>query len=254
MKAVIEKLEAVPEALRGEYKQDEAGRFVLTVEPAEGYTLENTAGLKNALADEKTARREAAKRSQALEAEQEKLSRKLESLQGVTPENVQKRIEEVRQAVAESSAKEIAARDARLMDKDRQIEDYLVGGEITREVAKADGNIELLMPHVRGRVRLVDAEGGRKQVEVLAHNGKPLYKSDGTPGTIADIIPEFVQRFPGAFKASGATGSGAQGSAGHAIAGNTMKLEAFEQLSPAQQSAFLLDATGKPKPDIKLIE
>jgi hypothetical protein len=240
MKAVIEKLEAVPEALRGEYRQDEAGRFVLNVEPAEGYTLENTAGLKNALADEKTARREAAKRAQALEAEQEKLSRKLESLQGVTPENVQKRIEEVRQAVAESSAKEIAARDARLMEKDRQIEDYLVGGEITREVAKADGNIELLMPHVRGRVRLVDADGGKKAVEVLAQNGKPLYKSDGTPGTIADIIPEFVQRFPGAFKASGATGSGAQGSATGSAGGRKVSQDEYDKMDGKSRHAFVL--------------
>src|SRR4051794_27617528 len=48
LKAIVETIDSVPEAVRGLYKEAE-GKFILDVESVEGYALEDVSGLKSTL-------------------------------------------------------------------------------------------------------------------------------------------------------------------------------------------------------------
>lgn len=50
---IVEKIDAIPEPLRPFYKQQDGGKFVLSVKQSEGYALENVAGLRATLQDQK---------------------------------------------------------------------------------------------------------------------------------------------------------------------------------------------------------
>ena len=52
LKAIVDSLDSVPEAIRGEYTQKD-GKFFLSVEAVDGFELDDVTGLKNSLSSER---------------------------------------------------------------------------------------------------------------------------------------------------------------------------------------------------------
>lgn len=101
-----------------------------------------------------------------------------------------------------------------LQQRTGQLHDYIVRNEALSAIAKADGITELLLPHVRGRLKLHE-EDGKFSVQVVDSDGNPRIGSGkGEPMTLDQLLTEMKETevFAPAFRGSRATGGGANGS------------------------------------------
>lgn len=202
LKAVVDGIAALPEGLREHYREDEGGRYVLNVEPAEGYSLENIDGLKSALAKERTAR--------------ERIETALKRFEGFDPAAeadriASERIRTLEEETALKHSREIEEAETRVKRLTREMERTLVEAAAVRAVAEARGAVDLLMPHIRGHTRLDEARDGTLKVVVVDDHGHPRLRDDrGTPMDIGDLVAEMrlSKTFSRAFEGSGASGSG----------------------------------------------
>ena len=219
LKAKIDTLDKLPEALHDLYEKQDDGTFSLI--PPEGFvaadSVEDTGGLKSALTKEREAARAAAQKVKALESK----------LAGVDPDKYKelldkeadaetKRLEQAGewtkmkdQMIQQHTADVQKERDnsARLM---RQLESVQIDSKIVEALSKAGGNVELLKPHVRSRLLLNTDDFS---TTVLDTDGKtPKVDGNGNPVTIDDLISEMRKSdiFSGGFKASEQSGSGSE--------------------------------------------
>lgn len=126
----------------------------------------------------------------------------------------------------EKHAEEVAAITAKYQD-------YRLRTEAVTAIAKAGGFPELLLPHVIGRLRLDD-----DRVTVVNEQGQTRVKDKGAAFTLDDLVAEFraSDTFSVAFRASGASGSGAGGTA-RGVNTSTMTRSAFNALPAAERVA-----------------
>ena len=218
LKAMIQKVEDVPEALRGFYTEGEDGKVHLE---AEG--IEDVSGLKSALEAERKERR--------------KHERALAAFKDVDPEKYQALIKESEdreagkakaagdwekreQQLIEKHNKELKTRDDALIAANRTIERTLVDGEATRAIAAAKGSPRLLLPEIKQRVKVLKGDDGDYVLRVVDADGTPrIGKVEGgkaAPMTIAELVAELREdaELARAFDGSGASGSGAAKSEG----------------------------------------
>lgn len=115
-------------------------------------------------------------------------------------------------AAADKKAADAEAR-ANAADKAR-IDDDLTRA-LTEELAKKKGNVDLLLPMLRGRVRgEIDPDTGKVIRKALAANGDELLSDAGAPGTIGDLVESLRrdEKFGIAFEGEGGgSGSGTGG-------------------------------------------
>lgn len=107
--------------------------------------------------------------------------------------------------------KEKATLEAKIESLNKSVTENVLKAQITDAIAKADGSTLLLSPHVASRTKLDE----NYHPVVVDDSGNVRVKADGIPMAISDLIAEMkldVANFGGAFKASGATGAGSQGS------------------------------------------
>lgn len=235
LKLIVDSLDSVPEPLRPMYSED-GGKFRLQLD---GY--EDPAGLKSALDKERTAARNAEKQSKAWAS------------LGKTPEEIQALLEAQRQAeedkatkngewdklraqMNEKHATELSAKDTRIGVLTKNLERRLVDADATAAIAAAKGVPELLLPHVRAAVKVIEENDGFRAVVVDA-SGTARVDGKGAPLSIADLVSEMRQSpvFGRAFEASGATGGGASGSgAGIRPGQEIFKLNPVERINAAR--------------------
>lgn len=212
--AAVEKLDTIPEAQRGFYKQD-GQRFVLDVEGAEDVFA---AGLKKnrdeLLADRKRLAAEIAKYKDVDPEEYQRLK----ALQAEADEKKQKdagAFDTLKQQLIEKHNGDMQKVNAEL-DADRNfIRETLADSVATKEIAGLQGNVKLLLPHVLREIKVErGADGKWGAVVVDAKGNARISNAKGEPMTIAELVAEFKARdeFAIAFKGSGASGSGASGS------------------------------------------
>jgi len=97
-----------------------------------------------------------------------------------------------------------------------QLEGLLVDTAIMTAIGHAKGNADLLMPHVRGHVKLFD-EDGVQVARVVDKAGNPrIAGAKGDFMTVEGLLEEFKETttFAPCFEGSRATGSGANGGNG----------------------------------------
>lgn len=228
LKALIESLDGIPEPDKAYYKQltegDQNGKFILDVESAEGFVLENVDGLRNALTSTK-AELDAAKSAvdgykglPAPKAVADKL-KKLERLEKLDPEKEADRLAEIRleTQIADLNKKhdgEVTIRDGRITTLTSQVETLLIDSEAATAIAKHKGDPELLLPFIRPRLKMEEADG-RFSVKVLNEKGDQEYairENKAVPASIEDLVARFKAnpKFGAFFAASGNAGGGAR--------------------------------------------
>lgn len=246
LKLVVDKLDEVPEALRGEYTEKD-GKFHLNVDG-----IEDNAPLKKALESERKARvaleakiktwEKSGKTpeeiadliAQASKAEEERLQNagewdKLKAQMNVKHDD----------AVKALQAK-LDAKDGEIKSMRRSLESHLIDAEATAAIAAAKGVPDLLLPHVQKLVKVVE-DNGKYTVQVVDSKGDPRVNGKGDPLSIGDLVTELkaTDVFGRAFESSGNTGSGSrQGSGGGGPQNITVKRRS-DFKSEKERAAFV---------------
>jgi hypothetical protein len=230
---LVDDLDTVPEALRDNYKPADGGKFRLDLD---GY--EDPAGLKSALDKERRAAKDASKKASAWET----LGKTPEEIQALLDAQAQaehKRLSEagefdkLKSQMLEQHKSELAKKDSETKALRNRLEQHLVDAAGVAAISAADGSAELLLPHVKAKVKVIE-EGGDYAVRVVDPSGNPRVNAQGEFLSIADLVSEMRQSdtFAPCFKAPSTTGGGAQQSNGQARGGPDLsKLSARERLN-----------------------
>jgi hypothetical protein len=211
LKAIVDSLEVVPEAVRSEYEAKD-GKFVLKVEGAEDVT-----GLK--------------KNRDEILSEKQKVAAELEKYKGLglAPEKIKELADAALKAEEEKHkaegnwdtlkttlnqqhANQLAEKETAISGLTKTVESLMVDSVAAQEFAAQKGESLLLLPHVKGHTKVVQKDG-KFIVQVLDDAGQPRISpaGNGNPMTIAELVTEMKAdtRFGRAFDGSGASGSGA---------------------------------------------
>lgn len=202
LKLKVETLDNIPEPLREMYAEADGGGYQLQVEG-----IEDTTGLKTALQKERENARKAAAQAKQWERIGKTPDEIAEMLEAQS--NPPKPTKDESAALREQFQKQLAAKDEQIGTVKKTLEKQLVDAAAVQAIAAANGIPELLLPHVKSRVRVIESEG-EYRVQVLDSNGTPLINNKGSDMTITELVSEMRQSdvFAPAFRGSGAQGSG----------------------------------------------
>lgn len=220
LKAVLteEAWQKLAKELQAEYTKDQKGRYVLAVEPVEGFSLEDVAGLKTSLGRERTTREEFERRLKDLEgldpAKAREALAKLEEMKNWSPEEkVREQVAARERALTEKYQGEVAKAQEKLTKAQAALERNLKTAAATAAIAKAKGVPELLLPHVLNRLKVVP-NGDDYGLKVLGMDGNPMvsmrqgHHGDATVEELVELLKAdatFGRAFEGAGSAGGGT-------------------------------------------------
>lgn len=252
LKAIIDSLDSIPEALRAEYKAGTAeagteGKFVLDVEGVGGFQLENVDGLKTALSSERTAHNQTKEKVKAFGDLDPKTAKdavtKIQELGTLDPKkDVDRLVEEKLNAqlgqIRDQHNGDLSKKDASIKARDALLKNTFQQEAVVKALAAAKGDVDLLLPHVlphvafdleeteqdgqvslAPRIRVVDGQGNTRIGKNLQNMG------------LEELADEFKKndKYARLFEGSGNDGTGDRrpagggGSAGKKIAEMTRK-------------------------------
>lgn len=235
-----EDLAKLPEPIRAEYKPREDGKFYLDLNKKGGYELADTGGLLSALAKERTAKEEAARRAaevskryegvdvDKLKADAQRLAEIVAKGGTVDPKEIERGLaaefERKQKALLDDHNRQLEAERTARTSLQSQLDGELLVGRATQAILEVDKGAEprFLLPEIQRRTRVVERDGHRV-VEVLDEAGQPRYKThkgEAVLVTVADLVAELKSdRVWGRAFSAPAGGSGAGPSGGHVPAG-----------------------------------
>jgi hypothetical protein len=240
----VDKLDSVPETLRGEYVEKD-GKFHLNVDG-----LPDVEGLKSALHKE----RETNKTTKALVSTFEKLGKSPAEISellaqkekeaedalkkaGNFDEVLKQHLTKAAKERAEAEAKLTGERDTALSVARKAIVDTRVSGILAKLKATPEG-MDLLVERLGKRIDL-DLSEGKEVVSIKAADGTPMVGSgkDGL-ATFDDLGKEAVKLYPSLFEGTNAGGGGKQpGQGGGKPGEKTMPRSDWDALNPYEQAA-----------------
>lgn len=231
LKAVLQNLDGVPESLRGEYKEQD-GKFYLDIDGIDDH--HGVGALKRAKDYEKENARKAKEKADQIQADLDKANSDLEDLRknGIPKGDVDR---------LEQSYKDKYAKDEKVL-KDRidglttSLEKHLLDSQAVKlatELAAKPEYVELLLPHIRNRMKLEAGEGDEHVLRVLDKDGKPSALN------MDDLKKELLghKAFAAILTGSKAAGGGANGGGGNG-GGASKKLS---EMNDAERTQFAKD-------------
>lgn len=227
LKAIVASLDDVPEGVRDYYEAGTAeheteGKFVLKVEPVDGFALENINGLKTTLGKEMSLRKSLEKQVVKYkdidpDAAREALA-KLQEMGDLDPAKDADRIADSKFQAAkaqllEKHGQELAQRDERINTLDSALDGLVRREAAVKAIAEAKGSVDLLLPHVMAHTRRKETDDGKFDVEVIDASGNVrIGNAKGDPMDLKGLVAEMRQSetFARAFDADGHSGTGKQ--------------------------------------------
>lgn len=223
----VENLDGIPEVYRGLYVESSEGGFNVSdaAKPlAEAYTgqtkaLTEARGHNKTLNNENATRRTANKAVDVLVQELgldgdnavEVLKDHISELNGKIKNGseIKVNLDKIKADHDRSLQEVVASKDMELKTKDEALNRYLIGQAATAALASAKGSVELLVPHIKERVKVFQ-EGDDYVVRVVDAAGDA--RSDGKGGWmgVADLVAEMKASatYARAFESDVASGSG----------------------------------------------
>lgn len=227
LKAVLQNLDGVPESLRGEYKEQD-GKFYLDIDGIDDH--HSVGALVRAKGYEKENARKANEKVTQLTSDLEKVQDELNELRknGIPKGDVEK-LEQSYKTKYEAKEKEL---NERITSLTSSLETHLLDGQATKlatELAAKPEYIDLLMPHIRGRMKLEGGTDGKQIVRILDKDGSP------SALTMDDLKKELQgnKAFAAVLTGSKASGGGAGGGQGGGATHRSNKK--FGELSEAER-------------------
>lgn len=226
LEAIRENLEGLNEQEQAHYNEvekDGKKTYHLDVTPVEGMSLENVTGLKSTVEKLRSNER-------TLQADLDKINKKFED---IDPDQARTAIakydevknwngdQKVQEAVAASKVELIKAHkkakdelENELAETTTQLQEALVTTKIVEALQKEEGNVDLLLPHVKLHVEMAKDKDGKFHPEVVNKEGhQRVGDSDGNPMTILQYVQEMKTQksFAAGFAGANSTGSGNSG-------------------------------------------
>lgn len=240
--AVVDSIDAVPEALRGEYAEKD-GKFYLNIEGVDNHHA--VANLKGALGKERAANKglkDLKDKYEALGLSHEEIADLISKNEAAAAEALRKKgdVEGILKQHQTKWEKEKGELTAALDGANTAARVAIVDASITTGLNKAKATAEgmMLLPSILG-----------KRVDLKIVNGKPAYKilnTDGEPmagtapdglATYDDLIAEAKKLFPSLFEGSGAGGGGSPHKAAGGNGAVSMTKAEFDALSAKDRAA-----------------
>lgn len=221
LKAVVEKIEDAPETVRSFYKARDDGKFVLSVEEADGYALENISGLKSALGKERSTREQLERdvvRFKDIDPDKAREAlAKWEEFQAIDPAKEADKIADTKFNAAKDQlvkkhGDEIKTREDRIARLTGAVDGLTRKQQATAAIADAKGAVELLLPHVLSHTKVKETDAGEFMTQVVDAAGEVRFNSAGEPMTVKELVAEMrgSESFSRAFDGDGQSGSGKQ--------------------------------------------
>lgn len=233
LKFVLENLDEVDEGLRSHYAPADDGKFRLAVDG-----VEDTGALKRSLELAKKERNDAkalaAKYKDVDPDEYTRLKQEHEERE-LSSATKKGEYEKLKTQLVEKHTAELSLKDARERALRSTIDVLMIDSEAVRAIAAAKGVPELLLPHVRNFVRVVE-EDGKFQVKVVDKDGDPRVGDKGEPMTIPQLVAEMrgSDIYGRAFDSSGASGGGAPSGRSTPTGQDLSKLAPVERMNAAR--------------------
>lgn len=248
LKLIVEALDEVPEAFRGEYEAD-GEKFKLKVEGGEDVT-----GLKSALDKERKDRKELAKKIKAWEALGKTAEEISEMLTAADDDAATKNnnkgdtdaLLKQHQGKWEKERADLLKRAEVAESSERRA---VVSTQLLSALGKlgaTEEGLDLLPERLSGRIKYT-IEDDERVIQIVQADGKtPLAgaSKDGT-ATFEDLAKEAMAKWPSLFKASGTSGSGTRPNQGAGGSGGQLKRSAMgakeksEYIEKHGQTAYL---------------
>jgi hypothetical protein len=211
LKLTIDSLEAVDEPLRALYTEKD-GKYQLAVDG-----IEDTSGLKNALAAERKRAADLEKRTKAWEKSgksPDEIAELIEAAEAKAMSDAERKGEwdKLKNQLVDSHAKERAKDKDAYTALESKYRSNVIDRQAVADIAAEGGVPDLLLPHVQ---RYVRTDENYNPIVVDA-GGTPRLDTNGNPLTIRALIQEMKtsEIFGRAFNGSGHTGSGTQPGSG----------------------------------------
>lgn len=213
---VIDSLDAVSEAVRGEYTEKD-GKFHLNVEGLP--EVEDTTGLKTALQKERGSRAQLEKQIKSWQG-LGKSPEEIQELLAAREEDERKKAEAAgdHQKILKQHQDQWAKREKELADElnaARSSErSAIVGERLLSALARAgvtEEGTELLPDRLANRIKFETVDG-KRVLKIMAADGETPMAGSGPDGsaTLDDLAKEATTKYPSLFKGSGAGGGGKQ--------------------------------------------
>jgi len=264
LEAIRENLDGLSDDEKKHYVEKD-GKFCLDVTPVNGVSLEDVTGLKKTLEKLRTNERTLTKnladlqvRYKDIDPEEARMALgKMDEIKNWDgDQKIKEAVEAAKRELIKQHTKTKEQLEEELTDAQEQLTEALVNTKIVEALQKEQGNVELLLPHVKKYVRMVKNAEGRFYPEVTNENGDPrVGDSDGSPMTIHQLILEmkgqktFAAGFPGANSA----GSGGSGSSEGGTQTKTSKVKVIAASDAKAMSANMEDiASGKTQVDMSI--
>lgn len=248
LKAMLENLDGLSDELKGHYVEKD-GKFILAVTKVDGMSLENVDGLKSTVeklrASEKSLQTEMKTIEDALKAAQTDHKEFVTKFTGIDPvaakealgkiediknwdgetkvreavqvaeQKVEQRMQTKLDEVVNQHTTKTKELEGNLADSQSQLQEAIVTSKIIEAISKENGNVDVLMPHVRNQVAMVKDSHGKWRPEVQKSDGTPrIGDSAGNDMTITQLVQEMKTQdtFAGCFPGANQSGSGNTGS------------------------------------------
>ena len=231
LKAILDNLDNVPEALKSEYKAGTAGsptegKFVLDVENVGGFALEDVSGLKTALGTERTLHGQTKDRVKAFEgidpqAAKDAIAKVAEFGQLDPKKDVDRLVEEKLNAqlgqIRDQHNGDLSKKDGAIKARDELIEGTFRREAAIKALAESKGDVDLLLPHVLPHVKFeleeVDDNGRTKLVpktKIVDGQGNVRIGRDMNNMSLSELVTEMKSsdKFGRLFEGSGHEGTG----------------------------------------------
>lgn len=235
-----EEYDALPEELKQHYAENN-GQFNLAVTAAMGLDLINADGLKSSLQKERAsvkslitklesfddldpeAARAALKTVDEL-GDQASVDEKIAAGLKAKEEQLQAKFQKDLDAQTAKFSTDLTAANKRADTLERQLENELVTSAATAAISKAKGSVRLLLPVVRGMVRMEKRDDGTMAAAIMDGSGNPRLSTQAgsmDPMTMDELVEELRgdNEFARGFDGSGASGGGSSNSDGGGTGG-----------------------------------
>lgn len=222
LRALLDTLDGVPEALRDLYTVGEDGKFRLD---AEG--VEDVSGLKSALERTKRELRDAkGKLPEGFDPAKwdELLALQEEFAKGRLTEKQREEFDSLKRQLQDQHTKELTKRDQRITALADALRRELITSRATSAIAAAKGSVRLLLPHVERQSKVVEQEDGSFVPVIVDEEGHTRIGDGGRNMSYEEFVAELRtnKEFLGAFEGTGSSGGGAPRSAAGGGAGKTV--------------------------------
>lgn len=246
LKAIITTVEGLAEDIVAHYKEktvDGVKKFYLDVTGVDGLALEDVTALKTTVAtlrkSEKTLRKDVESGENALrkhEAKFEGIDPKaakdaLDKIDSIKDWDGETKVAEAVKVATDKATADAQARidklvvdhnekvlglDGKLKSSREQLNTALVTTKIIEAISKAEGNVDLLMPHVERQMKMVEDDKGKFEPQVVDAKDERRYKdiAAGTYMDANDLLAEMKDSptYAACFKGTGSSGAGKRGS------------------------------------------